>query len=532
MSTFYAGQKNYIAELNNLAAIAGLSSFEFTLDNDATIKWIDSLAVSPATELDCLKLDASNNFNVGVQSAPSSGGALALWAAAAEKVRILATGALLVGATAAIAGETVLANVAAITPVSNTVVGVLANGAGQATATTSIRGFESRVTTAASAFTATELSHFKVTGAAAGAGSAITSLYGVKVDNAAAVGTNNYAFWTDFASASNKYAIYASGTAWSYFGGNLGVRSPPGNDIGINIGTPGGTGATFHVVYLGVTGPTTASTAVRGYFSTLASTASAYTLSEVVHFYASSTTKGAGSTITSAYGFIAGNSIASASNNYGFWSNIASASSTYQLYMGGTATSYIAGGLAISSGTVLTASTTTLLVGRLAAQTGTAANMVYVNSSAPSTATAAWRGVSVSLLTDNSAFTLTSMIGFHASSFSKGAASTITNSIAFYATNTIVVATNNYGFYSNIASAATTYQLYMGGTALNFMKGGLILDTTAAPTVGAGQVGLGATVQTTVGAAGGASALPATPTGYLIINVAGTNRVVPYFAAS
>lgn len=56
--------------------------------------------------------------------------------------------------------------------------------------------------------------------------------------------------------------------------------------------------------------------------------------------------------------------------------------------------------------------------------------------------------------------------------------------------------------------------------------------TAAAPTVAAGQLGLGATTQTTVGAAGGASALPATPTGYLIINVAGTNRVVPFYAAA
>lgn len=51
----------------------------------------------------------------------------------------------------------------------------------------------------------------------------------------------------------------------------------------------------------------------------------------------------------------------------------------------------------------------------------------------------------------------------------------------------------------------------------------------AAPTVAAGVVGLGNAVGTTVGAAGGASALPATPAGYWTINVAGTNRKVPYY---
>ena len=38
------------------------------------------------------------------------------------------------------------------------------------------------------------------------------------------------------------------------------------------------------------------------------------------------------------------------------------------------------------------------------------------------------------------------------------------------------------------------------------------------------------TTSSTVGAAGGASAIPASPDGYLVINVAGTNKKVPYFA--
>lgn len=39
--------------------------------------------------------------------------------------------------------------------------------------------------------------------------------------------------------------------------------------------------------------------------------------------------------------------------------------------------------------------------------------------------------------------------------------------------------------------------------------------------------------QTTVGAAGGASALPATPTGYFVVkNSAGTEVVIPFYAKS
>lgn len=67
-------------------------------------------------------------------------------------------------------------------------------------------------------------------------------------------------------------------------------------------------------------------------------------------------------------------------------------------------------------------------------------------------------------------------------------------------------------------------------------KYALVIDpSTTAITFGEGTTQVhrwnGAT-QTTVGAAGGASALPATPTGYIEVNVNGTARVIPYYAKS
>jgi len=53
---------------------------------------------------------------------------------------------------------------------------------------------------------------------------------------------------------------------------------------------------------------------------------------------------------------------------------------------------------------------------------------------------------------------------------------------------------------------------------------------SAASAVAASEICYGGTTATTVGAAGGASALPATPTGYIIVNVAGTQMKVPYYA--
>ena len=68
---------------------------------------------------------------------------------------------------------------------------------------------------------------------------------------------------------------------------------------------------------------------------------------------------------------------------------------------------------------------------------------------------------------------------------------------------------------------------------LNRISDALAQDTVVvsapAPKVGPGQVGIGSGTATTVGAAGGASALPATPLGYRIENIGGTQVKVPYY---
>jgi hypothetical protein len=83
------------------------------------------------------------------------------------------------------------------------------------------------------------------------------------------------------------------------------------------------------------------------------------------------------------------------------------------------------------------------------------------------------------------------------------------------------------GNVTRFLSAAGGFGATAGGK--HTANSGVVLAAVA-PTVAASQVGLGGTTATTVGAAGGASALPATPTGYLVINVAGTQMKVPYYA--
>lgn len=96
------------------------------------------------------------------------------------------------------------------------------------------------------------------------------------------------------------------------------------------------------------------------------------------------------------------------------------------------------------------------------------------------------------------------------------------NGLRLYSDTATDVASVINGYNANLELGAnsTVYQTISGA--------GLITWGTGTSTTHR----LNITVQTTVGAAGGASALPATPTGYVLININGTNRAIPYYAAS
>jgi hypothetical protein len=169
---------------------------------------------------------------------------------------------------------------------------------------------------------------------------------------------------------------------------------------------------------------------------------------------------------------------------------------------------------------------------------------------------------------------LSNLVHYRANQNTIGAGSTVTNQIGFNAEATLTGATNNFGFFGSIASGTNRWNAYMSGTAGNYFAGrtgvGILLTSTAQFGVTnaqstaditvltrnfAAQTGDSISVQnsasspiwgvtaagfmkyisgntaTTVGAAGGASALPLTPTGYLKIDIGGTEFKVPYYAA-
>lgn len=86
----------------------------------------------------------------------------------------------------------------------------------------------------------------------------------------------------------------------------------------------------------------------------------------------------------------------------------------------------------------------------------------------------------------------------------------------------------------NMAGVALqSSSVFADSSRVNIFGGEIQLTDAATPSTGAttNHVSLGASTATTVGAAGGASALPATPLGYLIAYVGTTQVKIPYYTA-
>jgi hypothetical protein len=93
------------------------------------------------------------------------------------------------------------------------------------------------------------------------------------------------------------------------------------------------------------------------------------------------------------------------------------------------------------------------------------------------TGTAAYYSTSAS--TQATAFTLSNLNHYSALQGSFGAGSTVTSQYGFYVDSTLTGGTNNYGFYGNIASGTNLWNIYMNGSAANYMNGSLSIGTTS-----------------------------------------------------
>jgi len=142
-----------------------------------------------------------------------------------ERVRIDTSGNTGFGGTAAAFSKLAIAGT--LPTSSNLSVGVDVVGTIPIVTTSTFDGVLTRSVTAAASFTLSNLHNFRATQGTLGAGSAVTNQYGFVADSSLTGATNNFGFYSNIASGSNRWNFYAAGTAQNYFAGNTGVGSTP-----------------------------------------------------------------------------------------------------------------------------------------------------------------------------------------------------------------------------------------------------------------------------------------------------------------
>lgn len=356
--------------------------------------------------------------------------------------------------------------------------GLLVDGTIQSDVTSSVYGIRYVASTAAATFNLTDLVHIAASQGTFGSGSTVTNQYGFFVQNTLTGATNNYGFSGAIASGTGRWNLYMSGTADNYLAGALGIGSTTltGYNLRISKTITGATTAYGLSVDGTIQSNVTANAILIRTNPTTAATT--FTLASLQHFTAGTTTIGAGSTVTNQYGFNVQSTLTGATNNYGFYGQIASAANTWNLYMAGTANNYLAGSLGIGTTSLtgynlrinknITGGTVGYGIMNLGEIQSDVTTNVHMYSSIPST--------------QATSFTLSNLYHYRANQGTIGAGSTVTTQYGFFVQNTLIGATTNYGFYGDIASGTNRWNLYMNGTANNYLAGALSIGVTTANT--------------------------------------------------
>jgi len=189
-------------------------------------------------------------------------------------------------------------------------------------------------------------------------------------------------------------------------------------------------------------------------------------------------------TTTNQYGIFIENTLVGATNDHAIYSDIASGANRWNLYVNGTASNYMAGSLGIGATTLtgynvrigksLTGATTCYGIANEGVVQSDVTLDAYYFRSLSSTAAASFTTNIVHFeathLTTGAGSTITANTGFTARSL------TGTNVFGFRAQSSLS-GTNTYGFRGDIASASNAWNLYMVGTASNYMAGTTLIGS-------------------------------------------------------
>jgi len=171
------------------------------------------------------------------------------------------------------------------------------NGNVKSDVTTLAAAYFSNIALENASFTTTDLVHFLANPPSGGPGSTATNQYGFKANstlgsNGAATVTNSYGFYSDLASAPNKFNFYANGTAQNAFTGDTRIGSVVAPTKTLDVtGTLGVSGAvTFSTalpIASGGTGATTSNAALTNLteFTSTATAAGTTTLTNTSTYF-------------------------------------------------------------------------------------------------------------------------------------------------------------------------------------------------------------------------------------------------------
>ena len=376
--------------------------------------------------------------------------------------------------------------------------------------TTTARGYISQLGTAAAAFALNNIHHFNATQLTIGSGSTVANQIGFIANSNLTGATNNYGFYGAIPAAAGRYNLYMAGSADNYLAGALAVGGTGylSSSLVSAAGSPslGVDPKLFHAIAEFQTSATSTAASFRSAPSIVNS---AFTLPTLYHFAATQGTYGASATLTNQHGFYAGGALTGATNNYGFYGNLPSGTGRYNLYMAGTADNYMAGRLGI--GATPSAGQTLVNGAQITGATASYANVT--NGSVQSGVTGSAHGYATSISTAASAFTLNNLIHFRAIQSTIGVGSAVNIQQGFYADSSLTGATNNYGFFGNVAAGTGRYNLYMAGTADNWFSGNVLIG-------GAGSLGY------TTGSGGSVTQITSRTTGVTLNKTNGSITLV------
>lgn len=201
------------------------------------------------------------------------------------------------------------------------------------------------------------------------------ALFGV---NASGTFTGTYTDGTvvDYTTGNGRISVGASDTLSIYNGGIAGAQLA---QFGTGVGTATQTGVTSIF-----TGTSAATSAIYAFQAAAGTAAAAFTSGTVIDFYGAAIAKGAGSTITNAFGFYSADQT-QGTNNYGFYSGMTAGTNKWGFYNGGGALNYFGTATSYFS-SISTAPTNNLLISgtapTISSGFGTGASIPFNNGTA------------------------------------------------------------------------------------------------------------------------------------------------------